>query len=591
MCVGRSGIHGEKPVWVRRQEYVGDVLLAADGAFRISEGHINPGLSNLFPVLNQIACCFESYQIHQLAFVYKTTCSDSILGTLPSVGTVNMVIRYDALTAPFTSKLQMNNYFRCCSFKPTQSFAVRYDPASFSTHQKGGYHSHTSVPQWYVRNGPVPAGADARLYDAGILSIATEGAVGAVANQKVGEIWVVYAIGLMTPKMGDHNGDQIPTVQWIWQPVPTATPASPEAADPPPGYFSYNGARAETLTATDFAGAMIATPGMGSLTSAPQGRNTAASTPRVQVGEHWVWSGVTGAGRLHFPATAGYTYYMVTIKRVYNGVPVPAPGPFTLADAGSNVIGASVYFMPSLNAVMAPLANTAQDPMYTGGIFFVRVGPSAREAGYGPSNSISWIHITGGGPASDVTLITEQNLIVTQVNPYLYDIGPVSLATPKVDPIRDYGCLVPPVIGREIERQRALSDLSAADDAEFGTELAGVLRRMMAEMKTKRVITSAPSVPPKRARADGKSAVASGDAHDPIDVESILDGDPDDDDIPLHFGIKPPGGASKVPPRLAAVRSAPPPRGDAAAPSDVRTASPAVLRSPPAPSSRAPKAV
>lgn len=186
---------GARTTRVRHREFITDVVSSSTaGAFQISTYPVNPGLSQTFPWLSQIAQQYEEYKIKGLLFEFKTTSSDALNSTNTALGTVVMASQYNVLNPQFTSKIQMENYEFGSSTKPSNSLL---HPLECAPHE-------TPAPELFTRTAAtVVSGSDLRLYDHANFSIATVGLQGSSVN--IGELWVTYDIELLKPKVGPNE--------------------------------------------------------------------------------------------------------------------------------------------------------------------------------------------------------------------------------------------------------------------------------------------------------------------------------------------------------------------------------------------------
>lgn len=185
-------------VIIRHREYLGDIPATVD--FSIQSFLIQPGLSETFPWLSQMANSFEQYKLRGMLFEFQSTSSDAVLSTATSsaLGTVVMMTEYDVADSIPTSKRQMLNAEFSCSSKPSCSFIHPIECAR----------SQSQLDMLYTRGTlTVPAGFDQRLYDFARFHIATEGMQ--AASGVCGELWVTYEIELFKPQfyfyaLADH---------------------------------------------------------------------------------------------------------------------------------------------------------------------------------------------------------------------------------------------------------------------------------------------------------------------------------------------------------------------------------------------------
>lgn len=157
---------------------------------------LNPGISEGFPFLSQLAQNFEMYEFMGLAFQYKPLYGEGA-GTSNLLGKVIMATNYDPTAPPFQSSQQMQNYDYACSTKP--STALIHGVETANSQQFGNLqYIRTSND---VSKNPI-------FTDIGIFSVATEGiATPAVTTLNVpyffpiGELWVTYRIKLSRSKL------------------------------------------------------------------------------------------------------------------------------------------------------------------------------------------------------------------------------------------------------------------------------------------------------------------------------------------------------------------------------------------------------
>lgn len=174
---------------LRHREYLQDIT--ASGTFRLQSFDVNPGLSDSFPWLSNVAASFEEYAMRGICYEFKSMSSDSVLSSSAStaLGTVIMATSYNVLNPNFQSKREMENYEFANSSKPSVSFM----------HPIECKKSLNPVSELFIRTGPVPATGDARLYDLGNFQIAVEGMQNA-GTGTIGELWCTYEIELYKPK-------------------------------------------------------------------------------------------------------------------------------------------------------------------------------------------------------------------------------------------------------------------------------------------------------------------------------------------------------------------------------------------------------
>lgn len=182
----RNSKHG---VIITKKEYIGEV--PSSQAFTLASLPINPGQSQTFPWLSQIAQNFEEWKPIAIAFMFKTTSSNAVVSTNANaaLGTVMMATEYNVANPVFGNKQQMENYEGCVSTDPSRSTLHTVESAK----------SQNPLGVYFVRSGAVPAGSDQRFYDQGLFQIAAVGMQSNATN--VGELWISYTIELKKPRL------------------------------------------------------------------------------------------------------------------------------------------------------------------------------------------------------------------------------------------------------------------------------------------------------------------------------------------------------------------------------------------------------
>lgn len=171
---------------ITHREYLMDLKPASSGFETLHSAYLNPGLSESFPWLSQIAQYFEEYQFSQLLFTVESMVTE---GNQNSAGTIVMCTQYNPTNALFNNKAAMENYEHSQSFRVTEHgvHGVECDPS-----KKGG------TPIEYVRTGAVPPNQDAKSYDLGLFQLACQGCY---PDLNIGELWVTYTVHLSKAKI------------------------------------------------------------------------------------------------------------------------------------------------------------------------------------------------------------------------------------------------------------------------------------------------------------------------------------------------------------------------------------------------------
>lgn len=182
-------VRNDHSVRVTHREFVRD-LVVPDGpsGFVNATERINPTNSLLFPWLASMARQYQQYRIHGMIVEYKSMSSD--YAASGPLGTVCIATNYNVLDKPYASKIALENSEFAVSCKPSMSLvhALECDPKV------------TGRDILYVRDlyAQSTDTSDARLYDAGLLQIATAGLPG-TPGSTMGEIWVSYDIEFYKP--------------------------------------------------------------------------------------------------------------------------------------------------------------------------------------------------------------------------------------------------------------------------------------------------------------------------------------------------------------------------------------------------------
>lgn len=174
---------------VTHREYITDIKShRTPNTFNLEAYQINPGRSECFPWLAQIARAYQEYRIDGMIFEYRTMSADALNSTNTALGQVIMATNYDVMRADFTRKYEMENTEYASSCKPSRSML---HPIECSRRQ-------TVMNELYVAtDGVIPMNAIPQLYDFGKFQIATNGVQGSEVN--LGELWVTYQITFFKP--------------------------------------------------------------------------------------------------------------------------------------------------------------------------------------------------------------------------------------------------------------------------------------------------------------------------------------------------------------------------------------------------------
>lgn len=188
----------DRNVCIKHREYIADITASTD--FTLQQFSINPGLTNTFPWLSQVAEAFEEYRFTGIVFEYKTLSADYTTASSAALGYVVMATQYNVLNPPFPDKKTMENYEFSNDGKPSISFM----------HPVECKRSLNPVSELFVRTG-TPTAGDLRLYDHGLFQIATGGNTG---TGVIGELWATFEIEFYKPKLVAGVGSELLSDHW-----------------------------------------------------------------------------------------------------------------------------------------------------------------------------------------------------------------------------------------------------------------------------------------------------------------------------------------------------------------------------------------
>ncbi len=184
-----------KGVVISHREFLGDIT--GSTAFTSRTYTLNPGSSNTFPWLSNIAGMFQSYKFKGLIFEFNSTSADALNSVNTALGTVILATQYNVALPQFVNKAEMEQYEYSVSGRPSRNLThcVECDP------------SLQVMEHLFTRTGSIAAGQDYQFYDWGNFQIAT---VGMQAAATIGELWVSYEVEFLKPRIpsgGTWPGD------------------------------------------------------------------------------------------------------------------------------------------------------------------------------------------------------------------------------------------------------------------------------------------------------------------------------------------------------------------------------------------------
>lgn len=177
---------GKNSVTISHREFLGDITGSTGFNSRVYT--LNPGSSNTFPWLSNIAGMFQSYKFKGLVFTFNSTSADALNSVNTALGTVVMSTQYNVALPTFLNKAEMEQYEYTVSGRPSKNLVhcVECDP------------SLQVMEHLFTRTGSLPAGQDYQFYDWGNFQFAT---VGMQAAATIGELWVSYEVEFLKPRI------------------------------------------------------------------------------------------------------------------------------------------------------------------------------------------------------------------------------------------------------------------------------------------------------------------------------------------------------------------------------------------------------
>lgn len=232
---GRTSFNGNsrtKTCTIQEDEFIGAITSGAGGPptpFNVVAFALNPGQAAVFPWLSKQAAQWEHYTFEMLEFYYKREVSE--FATAGTTGKVIMSCDYDASDSPPATKQQMEDTIPHQDAMPSSNLALKLQQRNM--HPAG---------KKYVRPGGLPGAADIKMYDAGILFVATQAI--AAATTEVGELRVRYRVKFETPIL--ESSTTAPANNQVSQftQAAVAAPASGVATVLPLATAAFNGLNA-----------------------------------------------------------------------------------------------------------------------------------------------------------------------------------------------------------------------------------------------------------------------------------------------------------------------------------------------------------
>lgn len=213
----KNDLEREGAVVVSHREHIGTVKSST--GFEIQyELPLNPAQDGTFPWLSSVAANFTQYEMLGCIFEYVSTSGSAVSSTNNALGEVIMTSNANSLDSSYVSKTQMLNSDFCQAFSPSSNGAL---PIECSPQQ-------STLTKLYTRYGAVKDGADIRMSDLGVVTIATSGMQ--AADIEVGELYVNYQVALLKPQLVEELGLVSPCANYqlvgATDPLPLGTPSA-----------------------------------------------------------------------------------------------------------------------------------------------------------------------------------------------------------------------------------------------------------------------------------------------------------------------------------------------------------------------------
>ncbi|QMW68662.1 capsid protein [Crucivirus-113] len=184
-------------VRICHREYIRDI--SSTVAFSNTKFELNPGLSESFPWLSQLAGAFTNYKWNGLAVQLKTMAGNSVASTTSTLGIYGMVAQYNTSLDNYANKSQCENAQGAVSAIISNSLMLGVECDN----------SASPFKNLYVRQGAVPDGNPPQMYDLCNVQIFSSGAQ---AAQTCAELWITYDIELLNPLMSSHQTQGLATL-------------------------------------------------------------------------------------------------------------------------------------------------------------------------------------------------------------------------------------------------------------------------------------------------------------------------------------------------------------------------------------------
>lgn len=165
---------------IQHRELISGITGASNFALPVALA-VNPGLKEMFPWLSIMAQGWEEYRFRSLRLVYKTRTGSTTPGSLM------MAPDYDSSDANPASEQIMSTFAQCIEDVPWKDITCVFKPSNLNSPGK----------RHFVRNGPLSANQDVKLYDVAKFFLAVMDGTAT----PWGKLWVEYDIDFYIPQL------------------------------------------------------------------------------------------------------------------------------------------------------------------------------------------------------------------------------------------------------------------------------------------------------------------------------------------------------------------------------------------------------
>lgn len=177
-----AATRGPRRMTIAEDEFITNI--SGSVSFSTQGFYMNPGQILTFPWLSTIAKQFEKYTVNAIEFYYRPLVSG--FATNGQSGKIILSFDYDAADPLPSSKIQAEDTHPHADAMPYESVSLRLSPMLLNDSKDGKY----------VRPRGLPASADIKTYDGGLLAVSTQGCTN---TSEIGELRVRYSIDLHVP--------------------------------------------------------------------------------------------------------------------------------------------------------------------------------------------------------------------------------------------------------------------------------------------------------------------------------------------------------------------------------------------------------